>query len=172
MRVLGIHHEPWRFLELASPLSTKQVAWIIRNARHIAIIVERLSLPNEIAGITRRKTGHNRQIAISKGLPGGAIVGKIDIASNLQDDESESKDIGWLVVLAQKNLRPDVLSVTFALDPFGSRPRDSESKVANLEIAVEPNQDVGRLQIQMDEASAVNSCKALQNSQSACLSES
>lgn len=100
MRIIGLRHESWGFLELTSLLRTKQVAWIVRDARHIAIIVESLWNPDNAAGITRRKTRHNCQIAISKGLPGGAIVGKIDIASNLQDDESESKDVGWLVVLS------------------------------------------------------------------------
>lgn len=163
MWVIGICHEPWRFLEFASSLRTKQVAWVVCDARHIAIVVERLRLPNNAAGITRRKTRHDGQIAIPKGLPDGAVVGKEDIASNLQDDQSEGKDVGWLVELPQQNLRPYVLSVTFALDPFRSRPWDCESKVANLEIAVQSDQDVGRLQVQVNEASAVDSRKSLQS---------
>ena len=161
MRIIGIHHKPWGFLEFASLLRTKQVARVVCDGRQIVIPIEGLCLPDSVAGITRRKTGYNRQIAVSKGLPGGAVVGKIDIASNLQNDESESKDIGWLVVLSQQDLRPNVLSVTFALDALGSWPWDCEPKVANLEIAVEPNKNVGRFQIQVNEASAVNSRKSL-----------
>ena len=163
MRIIGIRHEPWGFLELTPLLRAKQVAWVVRDARHIAIIIESLCSPDRGAGIARRKTRHNCQIAISKGLPGGAVVGKIDVASNLQDDKSESKDIGGLVVPSQQNLGANVLSVTFGLDPSGSRPWDCKSKVADLEIAVEADEDVCRFQVQVNEASAMNSGKALES---------
>jgi hypothetical protein len=97
------------------------------------------------------------QVACSESLPSRAVVGKEHIAGDLEDDETEGENIGRLVVLSAQNLGGDVLAVTFALDALGGWPRSCQTEVANLEVTIKRDEDVGRLNIKMDETSLVDS---------------
>jgi hypothetical protein len=97
------------------------------------------------------------QVACSESLPSRAVVGKEHVAGDLEDDETEGENIGRLVVLSAQNLGGDVLAVTFALDALGGWPRSCQTEVANLEVTIKRDEDVGRLNIKMDETSLVDS---------------
>jgi hypothetical protein len=97
------------------------------------------------------------QVACSESLPSRAVVGKEHVAGDLEDDETEGENVGRLVVLSAQNLGGNVLAVTFALNTLGSWPRSCQTEVANLEVTIERDEDVGRLDIKMDEASLVDS---------------
>lgn len=97
------------------------------------------------------------QVARSESLPSRAVVGKEHVAGNLEDNEAEGENVGRLVVLSAQNLGGNVLAVTFALNALGSWPRSRQAEVADLEVTIERDEDVGRLDIKMDETSLVNS---------------
>jgi hypothetical protein len=96
------------------------------------------------------------EVAGSECLPCGTVVGKENVAGDFEDDEPEGKDVGRLVILAAQNLRGDVLAVSLAVDPLGSRPSCCQAEVTNLEITIKSDEDVGRLDIEMDKTSLVN----------------
>jgi hypothetical protein len=124
-------------------------AGIVRNRQAIGIAGNGASF----AACKRRDRG---QVASPESLPGGAVVGKKHIAGNLEDDEAEGEDVGRLVVLSAQNLGGDILAVAFALDALGGWPGSRQAEVADLEITIKGDENVGGLDIKVDEASLVN----------------
>ena len=179
MGVAGLQHEVGRMLQLGSLLRTKEVARIMRHGSEGEGLAARDAQPDFLAvhdlrdarvvrnrqaiGITgngaRFAAGERRngaQVARAECLPSRAVVGKEDVAGNLEDDEAEGEDVGRLVVLSAKDFAGDILAVALALDALGSWPGGCQAKVANLEITIKSDENVGRLNIQVDKTSLVN----------------
>jgi hypothetical protein len=123
----------------------------------------RIVLNRQTVGITRNGTcfaacerRDRAEVAGPESLPGGTVVGKENVAGNLQDDEAKGKDVGGLVVLAAENLGGDVFAVSLAVDALGSRPSCCQAEVTNLEVTIKSDEDIGRLDIKMDKSSLVN----------------
>lgn len=89
-------------------------------------------------------------------MPSFAVARQVHIRRDLKDHDTECVDIRWLVEAAIENLRSHVLAIAFAIDVRRSRPRASKTEIANLKNALEINEDVGGLEIQVNEASVVN----------------
>ncbi len=179
MGVAGLQHEVGRMLQLSSLLRTKQVARIMRHGPEGEGLAARDPQPDFLAvhdlrdarvvrnrqaiGITgngarfaARERRNGAQVASAECLPSRAVVGKEDVAGNLEDDEAEGEDVGRLVVLSAEDFPGDILAVTLALDALGSWPGGCQAKVANLEITIKSDENVGRFNIQVDKTSLVN----------------
>jgi hypothetical protein len=107
-------------------------------------------------GFTARERRDSAQVACPKSLPGRAVVGKKDVAGNLQDDETEGEDVGRLVKLSAENLGSDILAIAFTFNALGGRPARCEAEIADLEVTIESDKDVGGLDIKVDKACLVN----------------
>jgi len=101
------------------------------------------------------------QVSVTQGLPGRAIVGEEDVAGGFENDQTQGKDVRRLVDLAIQDFWGDILAISFAFNTFSGWPLYGHTEVANFQIAVKGDEDVGRLQIKMNEACVVNRVQSL-----------
>ena len=180
MGVVRIQHEAGRVLQLRSLLSAEEIACVVCHrsegeglaagadaqsdflaVRHLgdARIVrnrQTVRIASNGASLATCKRRNRAQVAGAECLPSRPIVGKEHVACDLEDDEPKSKNVGRLVVVSAQNLPGNVLAITFTLDALGSRPGSRQAKVAELEITIECDENVGGLNIKVNEASLVN----------------
>jgi len=180
MGVIGVQHEAGRPLQLRALRRAKEIPRIVRHVpegerlaagadtkanvpavsdlRDARIVGNRqaVGVPGNGARFAARQRRDRAQVASAEGLPGRAIVGQEHVAGDLEDDEAEGEDVGGLVILAAQDLAGNVFAVALALNALRSRPGSRQAKVAKLKIAVKGNEDVGGLDIEVNEPSLVN----------------
>jgi hypothetical protein len=105
---------------------------------------------------------HAVEFARAQLLPVDAVLGNDTIAGDFSEHHAEGEDIGRLVELAAQSLGCEIVAVTFAVDVLRRRPLASEAKVGNLKTTLKVNEDVGRLQVEVDVARVMDECQALQ----------
>lgn len=178
--VIRIQHEARWLLQLGSLLGAEEVACVVchrsegegpaaganaqsdflavRHLRDTGIVRDRktVRITSNGAGLATGQGGNCAQVSGAECLPSRPVVGKEDVACDLEDYEPEGKNVGRLVVLSAQNLPSDVLAVTFPLNALGSWPRSRKAKVAELEITIECDENVRGLDIKVNEASRVN----------------
>jgi len=115
----------------------------------------------DVLGFGRCEGFNKREVTLPQRNPSRAIVGKERVGGDFEDDETEGEDIGRLVDLSLKDFGAEVLAISLCLDVPCSRPGGGHSKVADLECAIESNQDVGRLKIEMDKPGIVDGVQTL-----------
>ena len=113
-------------------------------------------VPPRVAGGAPGQAGHVAHVSGPQLLPRRPVLGKLDVAGDLEHDEAQGEDIGRLVVLSHEDLRSDVFAVPFALDAGLGRPLGGHAEIGNLEDALERDQNVGWLQVEMDEPAVVH----------------
>lgn len=115
----------------------------------------------EVALSAPSEAGEVREIAAAQSLPGFSVLGHGVIACNLAHDNTECKDIVGLVIPSLESFRGKEMPVTLAVNVGGGWPGSRQTKVGNLEHAIEGNEDVGRFEVEMDIAVVVNVANAL-----------
>ena len=98
---------------------------------------------------------------MSQLLPGLASVGQLYIPGDFSNHQSEREDVSRFVVVAFENLGCNVEAVTLAVDEARCRPDARQAKVTNLENAFVVDENVRRLEVQMNEATGVDVLDAL-----------
>jgi hypothetical protein len=72
------------------------------------------------------------------------------VTGDLSQHHTQGEDVGGLVKSAAQCLRCKVVAITFAINVLGSRPLAGQTKVGDLEATLEVDEDVGRLQIEVN----------------------
>ena len=136
-----------------------RVAAIVGNVigNRIAVFV-----PVQAAIGAPRQTRHITKIARAQALPLLAVVREEEVSGNLKGDEADGKDVGGLVELPRENLGTDIFPIAFAVDILWCGPGGGKTEVADLEHAFEGDEDVGGLQVQVDEIGFVYGTNSLQ----------
>jgi hypothetical protein len=115
-----------------------------------------------VHGGTCRETRDIPEVAMSQCLPSRSILGKLDIGGDFQGDESQREDVGWLVDLSVEDFWANVKPITFGINAGCYGPLSGETKVANLEYPLKSDEDVGRLQVEVDETGVMNLLQSLE----------
>lgn len=169
--MVGLQHELGWLLQLGT-LRTKEVLSVVRRGpeREGAVIVviidlgnagivldrEAVGIAGNVAGLTGCQIRNPVEVGLTESLPERPVLRKEDVAGHLEDHETHREDIGRLVDLAGEDLRGKVRAIPFSIDAFGRRPRGGKSEVADLEVAVKGDEDIGRLDVEMDEIGLVD----------------
>ena len=74
---------------------------------------------------------------------------------------AKREDIGWFVEATAEGLGCEVVSVSLPVNVLWRGPRASKTKVCDLETTLEVDEDVGRLEVQVDVPRVVDECKTL-----------
>lgn len=166
--ILGVSHEIGRALQLSSRPRAKEVARIVGHAvsrRELErdafscgrgdsrVVTDGCAggVSNDRAGGLAGQTGNVTHVPLPELDPSASVVGKTDIASSLEHHKTEGEDVGRLVILPAQYLRSNVDPVALAVNARLDRPCRGQAKVANLQSALESDEDVRRLEIQVEE---------------------
>lgn len=170
--VIGIDHEVWGFDELllwiggysnVCERAGEVIVSIFRRAQRLARIIaaawrQRMAfwIPKQTALRVPDKAGHLGKIAAAETLPAVTVFGKHNVAGNLAHDDSNGEDVSRFVETAVQYLRGDVVTVALAVDVGRGRPNTGETEVGNLQDPLPVNEDIGWLEIQMNETLVVD----------------
>lgn len=94
-------------------------------------------------------------------LPIDTILGNDAVACNFGEHHAQGEYISGLVELTTQRFRCQVVTVAFAINVLGCRPLAGKAKVGNLEPALEIDQYVRRLQVEVDVAGLVDEFETL-----------
>jgi hypothetical protein len=79
-----------------------------------------------------------------------AVLWNDTVTGDLGQHHTQSEDVGRLVESTAECLGRKVVAITFTIDMLGSWPRAGQTKVGDLETTLEIDEDVRRLQVEVD----------------------
>lgn len=101
------------------------------------------------------------ELARSQLCPVGAVLWNDAVASDLGQHHAECEYISGLVEATGKSLWCKIVAIALTIDALWCRPGAGETKVGNFQRTSEVDEDVGRLQIEVDVSRVVDEGKPL-----------